>query len=97
MFRSLSFLPLWFLSKSTVLGSPRAESPSGYLHTQGCFEHTLHQRRSIAVSDILGRQERMEFENDGVVTDPQQIKNPIDWDFRTLGGSPSKLVSWILY
>lgn len=24
----------------------------------------------------------MEFQNDGVVPDPQQIKNPIDWDFR---------------
>lgn len=24
----------------------------------------------------------MEFQNDGVGPDPQQIKNPIDWDLR---------------
>lgn len=52
--------------------------------TQGCFQHTLHQIRSITVLKHSEQAGSMGFRNDGVVPDPQQIKNPIDWDFRIL-------------
>lgn len=37
------------------------------------------QSQTLKHSEQAGR---MEFQNDGVVPDPQQIENPIDWDFR---------------
>lgn len=42
----------------------------------------------------------MEFQNDGVAADPQQIKNPIDWDFRLLAaqcpGLCHRFFIWLL-
>lgn len=55
------------------------------MHTQACLVHTPYSIQSITVLAHFEQTVRMEFQNDGVVSDPQLInrkKNPILWDYR---------------
>lgn len=70
------------IAELTVLGSLCSKAPNGSASTRLLYAHTLHQIQSITVLKHSEQAGKMECQNDGAVSDPPQIKNPIDWDFR---------------